>query len=340
MDILVIKFGTASITKENGEPDEDIIASIARQVSELHSSHRVIIVSSGAVGAGKSSIQKYTGSLTQRKAAAAVGNPILVSLYAKHFAPFGISIAQGLCERQHFGNRAQFLQLKDTFETLWKNGIIPIVNENDVVSDRELKFSDNDELATLLAAGFGAKTLMLCTSLGGLLDEQKFIIPNIENINTAFRFVSDEKSELGLGGMTSKLTFAKLAMRMGIRVIIFGMKDSDGLLEAYSARGGTQISPQKSSLNARNRWLGSGGFVTGKIFVDVGAAEAIQNRKSLLAVGINRVEGDFEAGEIVEIHGGENLIAVAKTRVSSDHIQTNKQIKNLEVAHANDIVLM
>jgi glutamate 5-kinase len=343
VDILVIKFGTASITRKNGEPDEEIIASIAQQVSELHPKHHIIIVSSGAVGAGKSSIQKYTGSLTQRKAAAAVGNPILVSLYAKHFAPFGISIAQGLCERQHFGNRAQFLQLKDTFETLWKSGIIPIVNENDVVSDRELKFSDNDELATLLAAGFGAKTLMLCTSLGGLLDSDQTVIPTIDDINNAFQFVNAEKSELGLGGMTSKLTFAKLAMRMGIRVVIFGMGSKNSLLDAYSSLAGTQIPAQKSSLNARNRWLGSGGYVTGKIYVDAGAVNAIKKRKSLLAVGIIRVEGDFEAGEIVEIHDAEtagNIIAVAKTRVSSIHIQNNSQIKNLDVVHANDIVLM
>ena len=164
MDIIVIKFGTASITQASGEPDEGVIAEIARQTAALHRSHRIIIVSSGAVGAGKSSIKRYNGSLHQRKAAAAVGNPILVGLYARHFAPHGISIAQSLCERSHFADRTKFLQLKDTFETLWKSGIIPIVNENDVISDRELKFSDNDELATLLAAGFGAKALLLCTS--------------------------------------------------------------------------------------------------------------------------------------------------------------------------------
>lgn len=344
MNILVIKFGTASITKKNGEPDDEIIASIARQVSELHKTHRIILVSSGAVGAGKSSIVKYNGSITQRKAAAAVGNPKLIGLYTKYFAPYGISIAQSLCERQHFGNRTQFLQLKDTFETLWKSGIIPIVNENDVVSDRELKFSDNDELATLLAAGFGAKTLMLCTSFGGLLDSDQAVIRSIDDINSAFKYVRSEKSELGLGGMTSKLTFAKLAMRMGIRVIIFGMNDDDSILKAYASESGTEITPMKSSLNARNRWLGSGGFVTGKIHIDAGAVEAIKKRKSLLAVGIIGVDGDFEAGEIVEIHCGEIenpvIVGIAKSRASSADIEKNLKSRNYEVAHANDIVLM
>ncbi len=341
MDILVIKFGTASITRENGEPDEQIVSEIARQVAELHRRHRIIIVSSGAVGAGKSAIKRYTGSITQRKAAAAIGNPILVSMYAKHFAPFGISIAQSLCERGHFANRTQFLQLKDTFETLWKSGIIPIVNENDVVSDRELKFSDNDELATLLAAGFGAKTLMLCTSVGGLIGEDGNVVSLVSDINDVFKYVRDEKSSLGLGGMTSKLTFAKLAVRMGLNVVIFGMRENDGLLRAYNSQSGTAFKPMKSSLSARNRWLGSGGLVAGKLHIDEGAAKALIKRKSLLGVGVMEIIGEFESGEVVEIHDEKgNPIAVAKVRVSSQDARKNHMEKNFEIAHANDIVLL
>lgn len=339
--ILVIKFGTASITLPSGEPDVTIISEVARQVSVLHPRYRIIIVSSGAVGAGKAYINDYKGTMTQRKAAASVGNPLLVGLYANYFAPNGIFIAQSLCERQHFANRNKFLQLKDTFEELWQNNIIPIVNENDVVSDRELKFSDNDELATLLAVGFGAETLMFCTSVGGLLDEAGNIIGNVSNVNEVFKFVRTDKSFLGLGGMASKLTFAKLATRMGIKVFIFGMKQQDELLKALEGKAGTEMSPEKSTLSARNRWLGSGGLVSGRLQVDEGATKALLKRKSLLAVGVTEVTGDFEAGEIIEIYSQDDeMIAVARARETSDAIKVNLKTLNFEVAHANDIVLL
>ncbi|SEJ64274.1 glutamate 5-kinase [Dyadobacter koreensis] len=339
--ILVIKFGTASITLPSGEPDVTIISEVARQVSLLHPRYRIIIVSSGAVGAGKAYINDYKGTMTQRKAAASVGNPLLVGLYASYFAPNGIFIAQSLCERQHFANRNKFLQLKNTFEELWQNNIIPIVNENDVVSDRELKFSDNDELATLLAVGFGAETLMFCTSVGGLLDEDGKIIGNVSNVNEVFKFVRTDKSFLGLGGMASKLTFAKLATRMGIKVFIFGMKQEDELLKALEGKAGTEMSPEKSTLSARNRWLGSGGLVSGRLQVDEGASKALLKRKSLLAVGVTEVTGDFEAGEIIEIYSPEQeMIAVARARETSCAIKVNLKTLNFEVAHANDIVLL
>lgn len=339
--ILVIKFGTASITLPSGEPDVRIISEIARQVSAIHSQYRIIIVSSGAVGAGKAYIQDYKGTMTQRKAAASVGNPLLVGLYATYFAPNKIYIAQSLCERQHFANRAKFLQLKETFEELWENNIIPIVNENDVVSDRELKFSDNDELATLLAVGFGAESLMFCTSVGGLLDEQGSILRNVSNVNEVFKFVRTDKSFLGLGGMASKLTFAKLAARMAIKVVIFGMKNQDELLEALKGNAGTVINAGKSTLSARNRWLGSGGLVSGSLQIDEGASKALLRRKSLLAVGVVEVTGDFESGEIIEIYSpSEEMIAVARARETSAAIRANMKTVNFEVAHANDIVLL
>ena len=154
--VIVIKFGTASITTASGGINEKIIAEIARQVAELQPYYSIVLVSSGAVGAGKEFLKNFKGSLIERKAAAAIGNPLLLAVYGKYFQKYGISIAQSLCERHHFANRNQFLQLKETYNELWKNGIIPIANENDVVSNLELKFSDNDELATLIATGFGA----------------------------------------------------------------------------------------------------------------------------------------------------------------------------------------
>jgi glutamate 5-kinase len=340
--VLVLKFGTASITKPSGEPNEPVMVDIARQVAALHDRYRIVLVSSGAVGAGKALIRDYRGDITQRKAAAAVGNLMLLNQYSRFFSIYGISIAQSLCERHHFANRDQFLQLKQTYEELWANNIIPIANENDVVSNRELKFSDNDELATLIAVGFGAEALMLCTSVGGLLDTNGEIIRQVTAFDErVFGVVRTDKSSLGLGGMASKLTFAKLATRMGIRVVIFGLNEHDNLGRALRGETGTEFVPADTSLSARNRWLASGSLVVGRVRVDAGAVRALSKRRSLLAVGVTELLGDFAAGEMVEIWDETNSpVAVARTRISSETLLQQLTQQNVEVANANDIVLL
>ena len=340
--IIVIKFGTASITHKTGELNEEILEEIARQISILHADYQIVMVSSGAVGAGRGFIKNYKGTLSERKAAAAVGNPLLLAKYTQYFSKYGITVAQSLCERQHFANRNQFLQLKETYQELWKNDIIPIANENDVVSNLELKFSDNDELATLIATVFGAKTLLLCTSVGGLLDADKNIISHVAKVDAAvLGLANDDKSSLGLGGMISKLTYTQLATRMGTRVVIFGMKVDYGILQAIDNQNGTVFAPQEVALNSRQKWLASGSLIAGKVQVDSGAGKALENRKSLLAVGIKRVIGNFEKGEVFEIlDDKKNVIAIARARENSVVIAANLKTQNFEVANADEIVLL
>ena len=340
--VLVLKFGTASITKPNGEPNEPVMVDIVRQVAALHPHYRIVLVSSGAVGAGKSLIRDYRGYITQRKAAAAVGNLLLLNQYSRFFAIYGVSIAQSLCERHHFANRDQFLQLKQTYEELWANDLIPIANENDVVSNRELKFSDNDELATLIAVGFKAEALMLCTSVGGLLDASGHIIRQVTDFDErVFGVVRTDKSSLGLGGMASKLTFAKLATRMGIRVVIFGLNDPDSISRALRREIGTEFTPQTTTLSARNRWLGSGSLAVGRVRIDAGAVRALQQRRSLLAVGVSTIVGEFATGEMIEIIADDQTtVAVARARISSEQLTQQLNQQNVEVANANDIVLL
>jgi glutamate 5-kinase len=340
--ILVIKFGTASIAQSNGELDETIIASIARQAADLMDEYNIVLVSSGAVAAGKRYLKEYTGSISERKAAAAIGNPLLLSKYARYFAPYDIAIAQSLCERRHFSNRAQFLQLKKTYEELWASGVIPVANENDVVSDLELKFSDNDELATLIAVGFGASMLLFSTSVGGVLDREGNVVPQIDAIDESVLSLADtRKSSMGLGGMVSKLTFARLATRMGIKVVIFGIHTPDGILNAIEGTTGTLCLPQPCSMPARKKWLASGSLVTGRVLVDEGALNALQKRRSLLAVGVLTVLEKFEGGEVFEIVDEEhNVIAVARAKISSEMLSEDSKVQNLEIAHADDIVLL
>lgn len=340
--VLVIKFGTASITHKSGEPDESVIAEIARQVAALHRHYRIVLVSSGAVGAGKSAFPHYKGTLNERKAAAAVGNPLLLNIYTRYFSAYHIPIAQSLCERHHFANRRQFLQLKETYRELWENGIIPIANENDVVSNMELKFSDNDELATLIAAGFEAEALLISTSVGGLLDSQGGVIPQIAQIDQGvFDLVRPDKSALGLGGMLSKLTYTRLATRMGIRVVFFNMRSPEAIPAALSGGAGTVFLPQTASLSARQKWLGSGSLIAGRLVLDAGAVLAIQQRKSLLAVGVKKVKGTFDKQEVIELLDSQNrVVAIARAKHDAATIAGFLNTQNVEIAHADDIVLL
>ncbi|WNJ16293.1 glutamate 5-kinase [Pontibacter sp. G13] len=340
--ILILKIGTASITKSDGSLDEPAMVEIARQVALLHRQYRLVLVSSGAVGTGKKYLNSFQGSITDRKAAAAIGNPILMGKYSQFFSPYGIAVAQSLCERQHFSSRRQFLQLRETFHTLWDHGIIPIANENDVVSNLELKFSDNDELATLIAVGFGADQLLLGTSVPGVYDQAGQLVDRIPRFNSeVMGWARKETSSGGLGGMISKLTFAKLATKMGTEVVIFGAKSPNGIIDAAAGRTGTICEPQPAELSARKKWLASGCLVAGQLILDEGAKKAMEARKSLLAVGVKTVQGEFSAGEVVELlcEDGRSF-ALARVKINARNMQTALGTQDVEVAHADEIVLL
>ena len=339
--MLIIKLGTAVISDGKGNIDHSIIKKVAHEISKLTVKYRVALVSSGAVGSGKKFIDQYKGTLTERKAAAAVGNPILIMLYQKYFEAYNIPVAQALCERHHFSNRSQFLQLKDTFEAFWQNGILPIVNENDLVSNVELKFSDNDELATLIAVGFNAETFIICTSVGGFMNDEKEIIPVVEKIDDKIlSYVKTDKTNVGLGGMVSKLTFTRLANSLGIQVMICGLSGDAPFEAALKGTNGTIFKAQISNLKARQKWLASGSITLGSISVDKGAAKALHQRRSLLTVGVKKVDGKFSTGEVVQLMDDEeNIIGVAKVKLDAKSIIESVSKKNVLAAHADDIVI-
>lgn len=339
--VIVIKLGTAVITNQAGNIDTTVIKKVAAEIASLNRQFDIVLVSSGAVGSGKKFLKDYKGTLSERKAAAAVGNPILIQLYHKYFQQHGITVAQALCERVHFSNRTQFLQLRQTFATFWQNNILPVVNENDLVSNVEIKFSDNDELATLIAIGFDADSLVLCTSAGGLLNDQRKVISRIEKVDASvLKYVTTEKSGVGLGGMLSKITFTRLATSLGIHVVICGLKGSAPISEALEGRQGSYFVARKSNLRARQKWLASGSITLGSIYVDKGAAKALQARKSLLTIGIREAEGKFVAGEVIQLMEEEGtILGVAKTKLDAAAINLHRKAKNVIAAHADDIVL-
>lgn len=338
----MIKLGTSSITTNVGLINEDIFSKVVEDISYLRKQgYRIMLVSSGAVGNGKGFLKSYKGTVRERKAAAAVGNPLLIHKYFTAFSQFGIVIAQTLFERWHFSKRNHFLQLRETVETLWENGIIPIANENDVVSDLEIRFSDNDHLATLIAAGFGAKKLLIGSSVEGILDDRNEVISTIFDPEMVMQsFIKDERSALGLGGMQTKVHYASLASRMGIDTTIFGLSQDQPIRKALANEIGSHFPAKMEVKSARSKWLLSGSLSSASIEVDQGAKQAVLNRKSLLAVGVVIVQGSFFEGEIVDLKYKGKTFAVGKAKVASHKIEIGQKVNNMIIVHADHLVVI
>jgi glutamate 5-kinase len=339
--VIVIKIGSSVIADASGNIDAAVIKKIAIEIAGLTTIYRIILVSSGAVSSGKGYMRSYKGRLLERKAAAAIGNPILIGQYGKFFSSYGIRVAQALLERHHFSNREQFVQLKETISELWKNDILTIVNENDFVSSHELKFSDNDELATLMAIAFNADALVLCTTAGGYRDDQGNVIPKVGEIDSGIlSFLKNEKSSFGTGGMASKLAFTRLATSLGIRVVICGISGDDAFAKALEGEKGTSFQPKVSSLRDRQKWLSSGSVTIGSVQIDDGAIAALTGRKNLLSIGIVLIQRPFSKGEVVQLVNSNGHIAgVAKMKIGSADIDTGKPQRNTVAARADDIVM-
>jgi glutamate 5-kinase len=193
----------------------------------------------------------------------------------------------------------------------------------------------------LVAVGFDADTLIICTSAGGFTNDDNKIIPVVNKIDdTIMSHVKTGKSDLGLGGMISKLTFTRLANSLGIQVIICGLSGKTPFASALSGLNGTIFISQSSNLKARQKWLASGSITLGSISVDKGAAKALHQRRSLLTVGITKADGKFAPGEVVQLMDEEeNIIGVAKVKMDTDAIRENISKKNVLAAHADDIVI-
>jgi glutamate 5-kinase len=341
-DLVVLKLGTSTITDENGALDDVALQRQVVQIADLHRDYRVAVVSSGAVAAGKQFITDFSGRTSHRKAAAAVGNPRVMGRYAELFAEYEITVAQILCERGTFSDRRHFLELQETLESLWEHNIVPIVNENDVISSYELRFSDNDELATHFAVGFGARRLLFGTSVDGVLDGERLVRSIDVFDESTYAMAHRKKSNLGLGGMVSKLSCAEKATRFGVEVIIFNACRDGNIIRANDKRVGTVCTAAESTLRSYQKWVAGIGVVFASLHIDDGAVDAVRQRKSLLAVGITSVDGAFEAGEVIEVRAqvDDELVAVARANMSSRDVDPATSPRGVVVAHADEIVVM
>ncbi len=314
---IVIKIGTGVIT-EDERLDESVMRRIVGEIARLRKEGvEIVVVTSGAVAAGKAVVEESGVSAPARQVYAAVGQPALMNVYARLFRQEGLAPAQVLVTKEDFRDREHYASMKVSFENLLTEGIIPVVNENDVIARHTIAFSDNDELAGLIASQLDAEAVAFLTRVEGLLTETgegaREVVPEVclADADEFEKCVTDEKSAVGRGGMKTKFDIAKKLMRQGITTYVADGRHA-GVIEdiANGKRVGTRFSPDKKLSSVKRRLAHSEGFAKGKVYVDTKAEELLLSGKSvsLLPVGVTEVEGDFKKGDIVEIWAGKRKL--------------------------------
>ncbi len=340
---VVIKIGSSLLTTGDSL-DESRIGALGADISEVHSMGiEVMVVSSGAVAAGmkKLGLRRRPSDIRHKQAAASVGQSTLMWAYERSFSTHGKKVGQILLTRDTFYDRTRYINAKNTILTLLDYDIIPVINENDSVAVDEIKFGDNDQLASLVAGLVDADRLVILSDVDGLYtrDPRRYrnarLIPVVEEITPEIEALAGGTGSLvGTGGMYSKLLAAKRATQCGIRVNIIN-GNVPGLLPALFKGGafGTEFEPVKDRIPARKGWIAFGLRARGSIVVDDGAKDAILARgKSLLPSGIVSVEGAFRAGDAVYCtdRDGERF-AKGLTNYSADEIEKLKGLRTSEI---------
>ena len=358
---VVAKVGTSSLTDERGRIQTQVIASLCQQIAALRGQgHEVILVSSGAISAGVSALglaARPTDVLTLQ-ALAAAGQPRLMSEYNTELARHGVVAAQVLLVPHDFADRRQYLHARQTLVRLLELGCVPIVNENDTVASDEIRYGDNDRIAALVAHNVNADLLVLLTDTPGLYtsdprtDSSAELIPNVAALDPLFAVTAGSSgSELGSGGMASKLWAARLASWSGVRAVIAHAERPSVLVDAVGGQPvGTTFDPSDRRLSARKLWIGFASQVDGSVTVDVGAQRALVERgTSLLPAGVIAVSGDFDEGSTIEVLDTNGVVFARGMAVSPAAVvraNAGRSTRDLperdahEVIHRDDLVLL
>jgi len=312
---VVIKVGTSVISLRSGEGlDKEQIRRIAGQVADIRNlGHEVILVSSGAIGAGMTVLGWKTRpkELRDKQAAAAVGQVSLMEAYEGAFKPKGLAVAQVLLTRLDLEDRARYINARNTLLSLLSFSAVPIINENDTVSTDEIQFGDNDTLSALVAVKAEADLLVILTNVDGFYRKSADpadgpeVVREIHQISSELKKEarSEASSELSVGGMRSKLEAARIVMASGIDMWIVNGR-TQGILNGiiHGTAEGTRFVAKRSKLGSKKRWIAFGTRAKGQLFVDGGASKAVkQGGKSLLPSGITSISGRFQAGDAVSI---------------------------------------
>ncbi|WP_338473125.1 glutamate 5-kinase [Niallia sp. XMNu-256] len=331
---IVVKIGSSSLTNSKGEIDQEKFIDHVEALALLRQEgHEVLLVSSGAVAAGFSRLGYPSRPVTLKgnQAAAAVGQSILIQSYFEQFNQFQITPAQILLTRNDFSKKDRYRNAFATISELLERGILPIINENDTVSVKELTFGDNDMLSALVSGLVHADKLIILTDINGLYDSNPFENPAAkrwthlqEVTDDTLKMAGGSGSKVGTGGMRSKLLAAKTALALGVKVFIGKGAGKEKLLHILQGKGdGTYIgSDYLESVNNPKQWIALHSESSGKIYIDEGAELAMTyNGSSLLPAGVYGVEGIFNKGDVVEVYGKKGMLGKGEVHFSSEELE-------------------
>ncbi len=348
---VVIKFGTNILTNDEGDVSLSRVYSFIEDVSKLRKEGKqVILVTSGAVGLGKSKLGlESTDATALKQACAAVGQGRLMSIYEAGFDKYGLAVAQILLTEDDFSQRKRYLSLRTTLNKLLELNVIPIINQNDTVStieldelydDMQVCFSDNDKLSALVASELDADLLVILSDVEGLFDSnpktnsEAKIIPVVENVTDEILNLGEGASSGGRGGMRTKLEAARLVTRSGGIVLVANGKTPCVISQIFSRKEiGTIFLPNDEMLSGKKRWIGYATNILGKIIVNYGAQKAIlEKESSLLPIGVVDIKNEFKKGEVVSILD-ENEKEIARGIVNYN----SEDCKKIMGVHSDDI---
>ena len=353
---IVLKLGSATVIDSKGIFKKKWVTSLIKDIKKYGKGKNFVIVSSGAIALGQKylKIKKGKIKLEMSQAIAAVGQIHLAGEFQKLFDKYKIKTGQILISPDDTEQRRRAINVRRTFDNLFKLKAIPIVNENDTTATTEIKYGDNDRLAARVAQIIGADILIIFSDVDGLYDKSKSkkIVKNVVIIDDKITsLIEKTKNNYGSGGIETKLDAAKICMNAGCHMFIANGKKEYPLKIMLKSRSYTHFIPKISRLDARKKWIISSLNSSGVIFIDQGAAQALLNGKSLLAAGITKIKGSFEKGEnVLVVDQNEQQLARGLASFNSYEInkikgkQSNEIEKILgylsksEIIHKDDMV--
>jgi glutamate 5-kinase len=360
---LVIKVGSALVTKYGTGLDKDAMADWARQIAALHvAGKQVVLVSSGAIAAGMQRLgwTRRPHEMHKLQAAAAVGQMGLVEAYEDAFSRHGLHTAQILLTHDDLADRKRYLNARSTLTTLFELGVVPIINENDTIVTDEIKFGDNDTLGALVANLIEAHALIILTDQQGLYtadprrDPSATLVSEGQAEDRRFEAMAGGAgSGISRGGMITKIRAAQRAARSGAHTCIASGKEADVLIRLTQGESiGTLLSATSSPLPARKQWLADHLQLAGDLIIDAGAVAALKNGRSLLPVGVIEVHGAFERGAAVACRTSEGeeiargLVNYSNTECRRIARKPSSELEKLlgyiaepELIHRNNMVI-
>ncbi len=347
---VVVKIGTTSVTDASGGVDYSVLVAIAEDVVALRAEGwSVIVVTSGAITAGWAEVgkgQRRPSDGVTLQAVSAVGQPLLMHAWRNAFGELGTAVGQVLLAPLDFSHRGQYLHARGTLDALLHLGVVPIVNENDAVADEEIRFGDNDRLAALVANLVGATHLVLLTDTDGLLtadprlDPSATLIEEVSSFDADLLALAGGKSDVGSGGMASKLAAARMATWSGVTTVIAPARATTPLQLALRTQPGfgTTFHPRSERLSARKAWIAFAVASQGSLHVNDGALRALEDQgSSLLRVGVLVHTGTFVEGDAIDVVGPDGqIVAKGLVRVSAESFDEGDDV----VVHRDDLVLL